>query len=96
MVTTARRRVALRSTRPTGSAGRLRKQKQRPTPWRSGCYARQAAREMKIPAVAIAGITAESVDEVIASGIRAVAVSSAVISADDVRAAAARIKARVM
>jgi len=58
-------------------------------------YARQAAREMKIPAVAIAGITAENVDEVIASGIRAVAVSSAVISADDVRAAAARIKARV-
>ena len=58
-------------------------------------YARQAAREMKIPGVAIAGITAENVDEVIASGIRAVAVSSAVISADDVRAAAARIKARV-
>jgi thiamine-phosphate pyrophosphorylase len=59
-------------------------------------YARQVAREISIPAVAIAGITAENVDEVRASGIRAVAVSSAVIAAEDVRAAAARIKARLL
>ena len=49
----------------------------------------------QVPAVAIAGITAENVDEVIATGVRAVAVTSAVIAADDVRAAAAELKAKL-
>ena len=55
-------------------------------------YASQAAEHVPIPAVAIAGITAGNVDEVLATGIRAVAVSSAVLGAADVRAAAAELK----
>ena len=43
-------------------------------------YARQVAATIPIPAVAIAGITAENVDEVLACGIGAVAVSSAIIA----------------
>ena len=59
-------------------------------------YACQVAQEIKIPAVAIAGITAENVDDVLETGIRAVAVSSAVIGAQDVRAAAVKIKTRFL
>jgi thiamine-phosphate pyrophosphorylase len=58
-------------------------------------YARHAVKHSRIPPVAISGITAENVDEVVATGIRAVAVSSAVISSDDPKAAAERIKARL-
>lgn len=58
-------------------------------------YARQVAGEIHIPAVAIAGITLENVDEVMASGIRAVAVSSAVIGADDPQAAARAFKCKL-
>lgn len=58
-------------------------------------YARKVAESIQIPAVAIAGIDAENVDEVLKTGIRAVAVSSAVICAQDVRAAAALIKDRL-
>ena len=49
----------------------------------------------RLPAVAIAGITAANVDEVLAAGARAVAVTSAVLSAENVRAAAAEFKAKV-
>ncbi|HEX4794020.1 MAG TPA: thiamine phosphate synthase [Humisphaera sp.] len=59
-------------------------------------YARQVANEIKIPAIAIAGITPANVDEVLATGLRAVAVSSAVIAADDVRAAAQTIKQKLV
>jgi thiamine-phosphate pyrophosphorylase len=60
-------------------------------------YARQVSRELgdKIPAVAIAGITEANVDEVTATGIRAIAVAAAVMGCDDVRAAARRLKARL-
>jgi thiamine-phosphate pyrophosphorylase len=58
-------------------------------------YARQAAESVRVPAVAIAGITAGNVDEVLATGVRAVAVSSAVLCAADVRAAAAELKAKL-
>ena len=61
--------------------------------------ARQVARAdppLPVPAVAIAGIDAGNVDEVLATGLRAVAVSSAVLSSDDVRAAAAAIKRRLV
>ncbi len=58
-------------------------------------YARQVAREIHIPAVAIAGIDLENVDEVMAAGIRAIAVSSAVIGADDPREAARQLKCRL-
>ncbi len=57
-------------------------------------YARQAA-SVPVPAVAIAGITAANVDQVLATGVRAVAVSSAIFGADDVRAAAAQIRQRL-
>jgi thiamine-phosphate pyrophosphorylase len=48
------------------------------------------------PAVAIAGINAGNVDEVLATGLRAVAVSAAVLGADDVRAAAAGLKRKLL
>ena len=55
--------------------------------------AREVVRSIpQVPAVAIAGIDAGNVDEVLASGVRAVAVSSAVLGATDVRAAAAQLK----
>lgn len=59
-------------------------------------YARAVAQSLPhVPAVAIAGITAANVDEVLATGVRAVAVSSAVLAAGDVRAAAAGLKAKL-
>jgi len=59
-------------------------------------FARQVVQAVpQIPAVAIAGITASNVDEVLATGIRAVAVTSAVLGAPDVRAAAADIKRKL-
>jgi thiamine-phosphate pyrophosphorylase len=58
-------------------------------------YARQVAREIAIPAVAIAGITTANVDEVMASGVRAVAVTAAVLDCEDPRKAAAELKARL-
>jgi thiamine-phosphate pyrophosphorylase len=60
-------------------------------------YAREiVAANLPIPAVAIAGITPSNVDEVKAAGIGAVAVSSAIIAAADVRAAAATLKNKLV
>jgi thiamine-phosphate pyrophosphorylase len=58
-------------------------------------YARQVAAEIAIPAVAIAGITGANVDEVIGMGIRAIALTAAVLDCDDPRKAAAELKARL-
>jgi thiamine-phosphate pyrophosphorylase len=58
-------------------------------------YARQVVAQCPIPGVAIAGINEQNVDEVLATGIRAVAVSSAVCVADDPREAAQRLKAKL-
>jgi thiamine-phosphate pyrophosphorylase len=58
-------------------------------------YARHAVKHVRVPTVAIAGITGQNVDEVVATGVRAVAVSAAVVSADDPRAAAERIASRL-
>jgi thiamine-phosphate pyrophosphorylase len=55
-------------------------------------YARQVAKEIPLPAIAIAGITHENVDEVLATGLRAVAVTASVISQPDIRAAAVKLK----
>jgi thiamine-phosphate pyrophosphorylase len=55
-------------------------------------FARQVAESIRIPAIAIAGITVDNVDEVLESGIRAVAVGSGVLSAENARAAAAALK----
>lgn len=59
------------------------------------CAREVAGAVTTIPAVAIAGITAANVDDVLATGVRAVAVSSAVIGATDVRAAAENLKAKL-
>lgn len=58
-------------------------------------YARQVASEIRIPAVAISGVDATNVDEVISTGIRTVAVSSAVIGADDPRDAVRSIRQKL-
>jgi thiamine-phosphate pyrophosphorylase len=59
-------------------------------------FALQVASEVTIPAVAIAGITIGNVDEVLATGIRAVAVTAAVIGADDPREAARTLKRKLL
>ncbi len=55
-------------------------------------YARQAAAQVPLPAIAISGISAENVGQVLQAGVRGVAVSSAIISSDDPQAAAQSIK----
>jgi thiamine-phosphate pyrophosphorylase len=55
-------------------------------------YARTCAAEIAIPSVAIAGITDVNIDEVISTGIAAVAVTAAVAGCDDVEEAARRLK----
>lgn len=60
-------------------------------------FARQVAQaNLPIPAVAIAGITLSNVDEVLATGIKSVAVTAAVIGADDIRAAARQFKEKLV
>lgn len=55
-------------------------------------YTRQAAAEISIPCVAIAGITAQNAAEVFATGVQAVAVTAAVVGCADVEAATRRLK----
>jgi thiamine-phosphate pyrophosphorylase len=55
-------------------------------------YARQAAIETPLPTVAIAGITEQNADEVIATGVQAMAVTAAVAGCDDPRGACERLK----
>lgn len=59
-------------------------------------YAREVAESIGIPAVAIAGITVENVDEVLAAGVSRIAVTQAVIAAKDVREAARRLKTKII
>jgi thiamine-phosphate pyrophosphorylase len=58
-------------------------------------YARQAASEIRIPAIAIAGITPENVDEVLSTGLRAVAVTASVIGCENVKDAARALKEKL-
>lgn len=59
-------------------------------------YARQIAEaNLPIPSIAIAGITLGNVDEVVRAGIHGVAVSSAVIAADNPREAAGALKRKI-
>jgi thiamine-phosphate pyrophosphorylase len=55
--------------------------------------AREVVAAVKIPVVAIAGITTSNVDEVWSAGVSAIAVTAAVLDDDDVRAATARLAA---
>ncbi len=59
-------------------------------------YARMAVGEIQIPLVAIAGIGEGNVDDVLATGIRAIAVTAAVVGQDDPRAAARRLKSKLV
>jgi thiamine-phosphate pyrophosphorylase len=59
-------------------------------------YAKQAAEEVRLPLVAIAGINQENVDQVVATGVRAIAVTAAVTGQEDPRQAAAGLKARLV
>jgi thiamine-phosphate pyrophosphorylase len=56
-------------------------------------YAKEVASEIRIPAVAIGGITIDNVAEVVATGMKSIAVTSAVCAAPDVEAAARNLKA---
>lgn len=58
-------------------------------------YLRQLVGRVRIPAVAISGITAANVDEVTATGVHAVAVTASVISCDHPRAATEQLKAKL-
>ncbi len=55
-------------------------------------YLQQVADEISLPGVAIAGITAENVGDVLATGIRRIAVTAAVVGCEDVQGAARRLK----
>ncbi len=59
-------------------------------------FARQVASEIRLPAVAIAGITLQNVDDVLATGIKAVAVTAAVVGCDDIAAAARALKTKLV
>lgn len=58
-------------------------------------YAKQVAEQISIPAVAIGGITEANVDEVVATGLKAVAVTAAVAGCDDPRSAARKLKQKL-
>jgi thiamine-phosphate pyrophosphorylase len=58
-------------------------------------FARQVAAEITIPAIAIAGITLENLDEVLATGVNGVAVIAAVVGATDVTTAARVMKVKL-
>lgn len=58
-------------------------------------YARQVAQEIRIPALAIAGITEANADEVLATGVRGIAVTAAVAGCDDVAGATRRFKQKL-
>jgi len=58
-------------------------------------FAHQVVAEIPVPAIAIAGITAANVDEVLGAGIRAIAVTAAVLDTDDPRAAAVELKRKL-
>jgi thiamine-phosphate pyrophosphorylase len=55
-------------------------------------FAREVSKIIPLPAVAIAGINEQNVDEMLVTGIRAIAVTAAVAASDDPRAAAERLK----
>ncbi len=58
-------------------------------------FAKQVVAEIKLPAVAIAGITLENVDQVLATGVQAIAVTAAVVGAKDITAAARAFKEKL-
>lgn len=59
-------------------------------------YARQVSQQIRLAALAIAGITSDNLDQVLATGIRGIAVTAAVTASDDPRAAAEALKRRLL
>lgn len=58
-------------------------------------FASQVAAQIPLPAVAIAGITEENVDQVLATGIQSIALTAAIAACDDPRGATAHLKAKI-
>ncbi len=58
-------------------------------------FAAQVAKEIKIPSVAIAGINLSNVDEVLKTGMKRIAVTSAITGSDDVPDVTAELKRKV-
>lgn len=58
-------------------------------------YARQAAAEIGLPSIAIAGITPENLDQVLETGVSGVAVTAAVSGSEDVQGVVAGMKRRI-
>jgi thiamine-phosphate pyrophosphorylase len=58
-------------------------------------YAREVAQQITIPSVAIAGITIDNVHQVLATGLKGVAVSSAVLSTENVESATRALRERM-
>lgn len=58
-------------------------------------YARAVASEIRLPALAISGITGQNIASLLETGLRGIAVSSAIIAAPDPRAAAREIRGRL-
>ena len=58
-------------------------------------YAREVAETIRIPTVAIAGITESNLEAVLATGVKRVAVTAAVLGASDIGEAARRMKSRL-
>jgi thiamine-phosphate pyrophosphorylase len=58
-------------------------------------FAREAVEQISLPAVAIAGITDGNIEQVLATGVQAVAVTAAVAGSDDPRGVAERMKLRI-
>jgi thiamine-phosphate pyrophosphorylase len=74
--------------------GPLFKSSTKPRDFVSGLeFAKQVANEIALPAVGIAGITLENVAQVRATGLKAVAVTSAIVGAPDVEAATRAFRA---
>jgi thiamine-phosphate pyrophosphorylase len=59
-------------------------------------YARQVVQSIPLAAVAIAGITEQNLESLLATGIKAIAVTAAAIACDDPQAATARLKAMLV
>lgn len=68
----------------------------KPRDFVSGLEYAAATRSVALPKVAIAGINLENVDQVLATGISAVAITAAITGCEDVAGAAREIKSRLM
>jgi thiamine-phosphate pyrophosphorylase len=75
--------------------GPIYKSSTKPRDFIAGLEYAGAVADLPIPKVAIAGIGLENVDDVLATGIAAVAVTAAVLGCQDVRGAARRLKEKL-